>query len=259
LTLAELRLADCPAMSSLDGLLAARPERLALLDLSSSPLVTSFEALEPVCRSHLLTLNLRDTPLRRGFESRDAYARACFSALPQVALSLRTLDFDIIPPGTRPNEDGKRFKDSTTRKQQLEKRHLLSTKLEAPDPEAVRNKPCACGSGVKFKMCCENKPVAPSAAASVKRHRRSSVAESSGAATSRMPVVAKKPQPSKRVIELTPADEGETLPVKRKVAEVISANARDDDQDDDDADIALVVQSVKKNNDADIFSGLGKW
>ncbi|WP_415005773.1 SEC-C metal-binding domain-containing protein [Aestuariivirga sp.] len=33
----------------------------------------------------------------------------------------------------------------------------MSKKLHQPDPSKFRNKPCSCGSGIKYKLCCEKK------------------------------------------------------------------------------------------------------
>mmetsp|Transcript_19438 Transcript_19438/g.24762 ORF Transcript_19438/g.24762 Transcript_19438/m.24762 type:complete len:480 (+) Transcript_19438:119-1558(+) len=37
------------------------------------------------------------------------------------------------------------------------KKNLISNKLQEPDPSKPRNKPCSCGSGIKYKLCCEKK------------------------------------------------------------------------------------------------------
>jgi hypothetical protein len=47
------------------------------------------------------------------------------------------------------------FKRKWASKEERRKRNLVSDKLVKPDPSKPRNKPCACGSGLKYKMCCE--------------------------------------------------------------------------------------------------------
>ncbi len=49
------------------------------------------------------------------------------------------------------------FAEKARRKELRRKRNLISNKFDAPDPTKMRNKPCSCGSGIKYKLCCEKK------------------------------------------------------------------------------------------------------
>ena len=153
-SLAEVRVSHCTGMSSVELLRKAAADvagHLKLLDVADVPGVSSWDLLEPYATLEIL--NLSGTPLV-GELSPTEVAPLAVERFP----NLRVLNSKPVT-----GAGGAKASSKTTRsfaeayriKEEKRRRNLISTKLHAPDPTKPRNKPCPCGSGLKFKACCE--------------------------------------------------------------------------------------------------------
>ena len=136
--LSELRIAG-NRIASLEG---AGSGSLAMLDVSGND-ISAIDALEGLASfPRLANLALKGNPV-------DA-------SLADVIPFLKNGALLKVYNGTKRDVELS-FAEKTRRKELRRKRNLVSTKFDAPDPTKIRNKPCACGSGIKFKLCCEKK------------------------------------------------------------------------------------------------------
>jgi hypothetical protein len=253
---AEVRLAHCPSMVDLDGVCGnAGIKRLAVLDLSHCKALREFAQLSHVCGTgKLQTLNVRGTTLRNKFgDDEDAEFRAAlFEAVPQARNSLlNAIDGVAIPDSERPASV--KFLKDAKRKEVLRSRNLISTKLNQPDPLAIRNKPCPCGSGKKYKVCCEGGDV-----------KTASVEEDNNG--------EKKQRRKKAKINPPPEQEDDddavvlpaiTTTTTTRKPQVEIAHAIDEEDDFEHVQAILVktptTPTPSSAQTRDLFSGVGKW